>query len=141
MHHHRKEIDMRFVQLVRKGACIALAASLVGAPVIPAQAAMISTAQMITAEQGNADRARLASLLDREDLQRELAALGVDVAHAKQRVAALTDAEVQQLSQRIGTLPAGGASAAGILVLLFLILVATDLLGITDVFTFVHPAR
>lgn len=127
--------------LFRKTVSILLATSLLGASVAPAQAAMVGTTQVIAAEQGAANRARLVSLLEREDLQRELAAMGVDVQQAKARVGALTDAEVAQVSQRLDALPAGGTSVLGVFVLLILILVITDALGVTDVFSFVHPVK
>lgn len=127
--------------LIRKTGICMLAASLLGASVAPAQAAMLGTARVIAAEQGSLDRARLAALLQREDLQRQLTAMGVDVQQAQDRVAGLTEAEIAELNQRIGALPAGGDSILGVFVLLLLILVITDLLGVTDVFTFVDPAR
>lgn len=132
---------MSTAPLFRKTVSVLLAASLLGASVAPAQATMVATGQVLAAEQSAANRARLVSLLEREDLQRELSALGVDVQHAKDRVAALTDAEVAQLSQHLDGLPAGGTSALGVFVLLILILVITDALGVTDVFSFVHPAK
>lgn len=132
---------MQISQVFRRSVLTLLAASMFCAPMVPAQAAMVGTSQVIIDAQRAAERARLVSLLEREDLQRELAALGVDPEQAKQRVAALTDAEVERLSRQIDTLPAGGASAVGILVLLILILIVTDVLGLTDVFTFVHPMK
>lgn len=132
---------MRTFRPFRKAASLLLAASLLGTSMAPAQAAMVATSHVLAVEQGALDRARLASLLEREDLQRQLAAMGVDVQQAKDRVASLTDAEVGQLNQRIDALPAGGNSVLGVLVLLILILVITDVLGVTDVFSFVHPAK
>lgn len=132
---------MRPFRSFRKAGTLLLAASLLGASVAPARAAMVGTAQAIAAQQGSLDRARLASLLERTDLQAQLAAMGVDVQQAKDRVASLTDAEVAQLNQRIGELPAGSDSALGIVVLVFLILIITDLLGVTDIFPFVHPLK
>lgn len=127
--------------LLRKTVSILLAASLLGVSIAPASAAMVGTGHLIAAEQGAVDRARLNALLEREDLRRELAARGIDIRHAKDRVAALTDAEVAQINRRIDALPAGGDSVLGVFVLLILILVITDALGVTDVFTFVHPAK
>ena len=132
---------MRSSHLFRKSASVLLAASLLGASLAPAQAAMVGTPQIAAAEQGRLDRAQLASLLEREDLQRQLGAMGVDVEQAKARVASLTDAEVAELNQRIGELPAGGISALGAIVLIFLVFVITDLLGATDVFPFVDPVQ
>jgi len=129
---------MRYQHLPKKFGSLFLAASLLGAQIAPVQAAMIGTTQVLAAEQNRLDRDRLASLLEREDLQRQLSALGVDVQDAKARVAGLTDAEVARISQQIDTLPAGG-DALGVVVLIFIILIITDALGVTDIFPFVHP--
>lgn len=132
---------MRTSRLVRKTGTLLLAASLLGASMAPAQAAMVGTAQALAAEQGTLDRARLASLLEREDLQRQLKAMGVDIQQARDRVASLTDAEVARINRQIEKLPAGGDSVLGILVLIFIIFVITDALGATDIFPFVHPIK
>ena len=101
---------------------------------------MVGTPQVLAAEQGRLDRDRLNSLLGREDLQRQLSALGVDVEHAKDRVAALTDAEVARINQRLAELPAGG-SALGVVLFIFIVFIITDALGVTDIFPFVHPIK
>jgi hypothetical protein len=132
---------MHTSRLFRKAGSLLLATSLLGTSIAPAQAAMVGTSQVLAAEQGSLDRARLTSLLEREDLQRQLAAMGVDVQQARDRVAGLTDAEIAQLNHRIGARPAGGDTVLGVFVLLLLILVITDLLGVTDVYPFVHPAK
>jgi hypothetical protein len=131
---------MRYQHLLKKFGSLFLAASLLGAQIAPVQAGMIGTTQVLAAEQNRLDRDRLASLLEREDLQRQLSALGVDVQNAKDRVAGLTDAEVARISQQIDTLPAGG-DALGVVVLIFVILIITDALGFTDIFAFVRPIR
>lgn len=132
---------MRTTRLLKKTGTLLLSASLLGATIAPAQAAMVGTAQVIAAQQGALDRARLAALLEREDLQRELGAMGVDVQHARDRVASLTDAEVARINQQLEQLPAGSDSVLGILVLIFIIFVITDALGATDIFPFVHPIK
>lgn len=117
-----------------------LAVALLGAQALPVHAGMIGTGQALAAEQGRIDRERLASLLEREDLQRQLATLGVDAQDAKQRVASLTDAEVNRLNQRLAELPAGG-DVLGVIVLIFIVFIITDAIGATDIFPFVHPVR
>ncbi len=131
---------MRCSHFSKKSVPLLLAACLVGGQFAPARAAMVSTPQVLAAEQGRLDRVKLTTLLDRQDLQRQLSALGVDVQDAKARVARLTNAEVAQLNQRIETLPAGG-DALGVIVLIFVIFIITDALGATDIFPFVDPIR
>ncbi len=130
---------MRICDLLRKTGTLLLSASLLGASIAPAQAAMVGTAQAIAARQGSLDRARLASLLEREDLQRQLTAQGVDIQQARERVASLTDAEVARINQQVEQLPAGSDSVLGVLVLIFIVFIITDALGATDIFPFVHP--
>jgi len=125
---------------IRKVGSLLLAASLLGAQVAPVQAGMIGTVHLLAAEQGRLDRARLSSLLEREDLQQQLAALGVDVNDARNRVAGLTDAEVARINQRLAELPAGG-DVLGVIVLIFVIFVITDVIGATDIFPFIHPVK
>ncbi len=132
---------MRTPRLLKKTGTLLLSASLLGATIAPAQAAMVGTAQVVAAQQGALDRARLASMLEREDLQRQLGAMGVDVQHARDRVASLTDAEVARINQQLERLPAGSDSVLGVLVLIFIIFVITDALGATDIFPFVHPIK
>lgn len=132
---------MNTSRLLKKTGTLLLATSLLGASIAPAQAAMVGTAQVIAAEQGALNRAQLASMLEREDLQTQLAAMGVDVQQAKARVASLTDAEVARLNQQIGQLPAGADSVLGFVLAIIVILMITDLVGWTDVYPFIHPIQ
>jgi hypothetical protein len=61
----------------------------------------------------------------------------------KARVAALTDDEVAQLAAKIDSLPAGadGGGLIGALVLIFIVLLITDILGLTKIFPFTRPIR
>jgi len=131
---------MRLSRSIRKIGTLFLTASLLGAQVAPVHAGMIGTAQVLAAEQGRLDRATLVSLLEREDLQRQLAALGVDIKDARERVAGLTDAEVARINQRLAELPAGG-DVLGVILVIFLVFVITDVIGATDIFPFIHPVK
>ena len=87
----------------------------------PAQAAMIGTGQAIGSVE--AQRGKVRSFVARADVQRQLAALGVEATAASERVNALTDDEVQRLAGRIDTLPAGGvATEVALAVILILLL-------------------
>lgn len=111
------------------------------------QAAMVSTeqvAQMATSvDQGATGHARLTAALARADVRAEMARLGVDPALAVERVAALTDDEAASLADRIDSLPAGadGGGIIGALVLIFVVLLITDILGWTKVFPFTRSIR
>jgi hypothetical protein len=81
------------------------------------------------------------AFLERADVREQIVALGVDPNEAAARVQALSDAQVRQIAGQLDQLPAG-QSAVGIIVgailLVFLILLLTDLLGLTNVFPFVN---
>lgn len=104
---------------------------------LPAQAGMVGT-DAITSSPGT-ERARIATFLDRADVQAQLQAQGVSPSDVKARVAALTDEEAAQLAGRIDTLPAGGI--LGLILLVFLVLLITDILGLTKVFPFTRTVR
>lgn len=107
---------------------------------MPAQAGIVATADVAA----SAERDRVKSFLDRQDVRAQLQAMGIDAAAAQERVAALTDEEARELAARIDTLPAGGdgvGSVVGALVLVFIILLITDLLGWTKVFPFTRTIR
>ena len=97
---------------------------------------LVSTQEAINADQAGADRERIAELLSREDVREQLAAHGVDPMEVEARVAALSDAEVQQMNERLDQMPAGASSVVGALFAVFVILLVTDLLGLTDVYPF-----
>lgn len=113
---------------------------LLGGQLTPAYASMVSTETVVQQAQRNVDRAQLLEMLDREDVQNQLEAMGVDREAAKLRVASMTDAEISQLNARLGDMPAGG-DAVGVILFIFLVFVITDLLGATDIFPFIHPIR
>lgn len=102
---------------------------------LPAQAGMIATPT---------ERDGLLRLLDRADVQSQLQAYGVSTEQAKARVAAMSDLEAAQLASQIESLPAGGdfggALISAILVV-FLVLLLTDILGLTKVFPFTKPIK
>lgn len=107
---------------------------------LPAQAGMLSTDQAVASPA----RERIASLLERHELQDRLAAYGVKASDVKARIAALTDDEVAQLAGQIGQAPAGGDAAGALIgaaVLVFLVLLITDILGYTHVFPFTKSMR
>lgn len=106
-----------------------------------ARAGLVATDQAIVDTPRSDARARVTAALAREDVRRELRALGVDPGEAEARVAALDDAEVEALAARIDALPAGGDSVAGVLLVIALVffgLIALDYFGVTDIFPWVH---
>lgn len=105
---------------------------------LPAQAGMVGTDEVLAATHGVQERVQ--GLLARQDVRDALAARGVDPAQVDARIAALTDDEARLLAQRIDELPAGG-NVIGVLFAVFIILLVTDILGLTKVFPFTRPVR
>ncbi len=99
---------------------------------LPARAGMIGTAQLL-APSADAQRTSVDVFLARADVRNQLEALGVDPADAAQRVAGLTDTELQALSGRIDALPAGG-DALEVVLIVILILLILELAGTIDIF-------
>jgi hypothetical protein len=85
-------------------------------------AAMIGTNQVASTGSAQMQRAHLLSTVARPDVTNQLQALGVDAATAKERVAAMTDAEVQNLAADINALPAGADSGWGWAILIALVI-------------------
>ena len=105
-----------------------------------ARASIVSTEQAMDASAGQSDRAKLMSFLSRADVQASLQSQGLSAADAMDRVHALSDAEVAQLSSRVDSAPAG-AGVVGVLFTVFLVLLVTDIMGLTKVFPFTRSVR
>lgn len=113
-------------------------------PVPRAQAALVTSDEIATQRSVAADRARINELLAREDVQRELKTYGVSPQEAQARVDSLTDEEIMQVAGRLDELPAG-QSALGVIVgaaiLIFIVLLITDIAGLTKVFPWTRSVR
>jgi hypothetical protein len=101
---------------------------------IPAARAAVINTETILSEQVNVTQNDLQDILSREDVREQLLTFGVDPVDADLRIAALTDAEINQLQQHINNLPAG-SSALAVLGAVFLVLLVLELVGITNVFS------
>lgn len=106
------------------------------------QAAMISTEQVANSAlpvKSVQDREKILNMLSRDDVQSELVMRGIDPAEAKSRVAALTDDEASSLAAQLDKAPAGGI--IGAILLVFFVLLLTDILGFTKIFPFTRSVR
>jgi hypothetical protein len=106
----------------------------------PAQAKMINTDEIFKQSQYDLSSKSINSFLDRSEVQKCLVAWGVSPEEAKARIDSLTDEEIENIASRIDRLPAGGdglGTIVGAALLIFIILLITDILGFTDVFSFV----
>lgn len=110
----------------------------------PAHAAMISTAEILKQNQNNNSHDRLQMFFNRSEVQKHLVAWGVDPEEAKARVDSLADQEIEEMRVRIDQLPAGGdalGTIVGAALVIFLVLLLTDILGFTDIFPFVKSNK
>ena len=110
-----------------------------------AQAALVSTEQVATSQGMTSDsaaRARVLAALERADVTAALVERGVSLDQARDRIAALTDAEAAHVARQIDNAPAGGVSnLVGAIVFIFVVLLITDILGFTKVFPFTSSIR
>ena len=133
---------MNGIRQLRRGVALLLAVVMlaISMPLGTARAAVLTTDEVL-AESGATDRERVLAFLDRADVRQQIVALGVDPAEAAARVAALSDAQVREIAGQLDQLPAG-QSAVGVVVgavlIIFLVLLVTDLLGLTNIFPFVR---
>ncbi len=86
-------------------------------------------------------RATVLATLNRADVAESLAAKGVDMDAARERIASLSDAEVVALADQLDHAPAGASDVLGVIVFIFLVLLVTDILGLTKVFPFTRSIR
>ena len=110
-------------------------------PIVPVSAALIDNDRVAEIQTVEGERAFVNEFMNRADVRKQFEAFGVNSDEAELRVAALSDAEVAQLAEQIKTSPAGQGAIGGIIgavVLIFIVLLITDLLGFTSVFGFTN---
>lgn len=110
-----------------------------------AKAQMIGTQTVIVSQKQEANRDRVTAFLRRDDVQQVMVQYGINAAEAQKRVASLSDSELKKISQSMEQLPAGGDGGVGTVigaaVFIFLVLLITDIVGLTHVFSFVNHKR
>jgi hypothetical protein len=131
------------IRLLRRGVALLLAVVMlvVSLPLGAARAALVTTDQVLGESAGATDRERVLAFLGRAEVREQIVALGIDPAEAMARVAALSDAQVREIAGQLDQLPAGQSAigvVVGAILIIFLVLLVTDLLGLTDVFPFVN---
>jgi len=127
---------MKLLQLIRQAGLALLIAGSAMFVSLPAQAGMVGTTEMTQSLNINLTAAEITE--QRNWIQKQLEANGVSKADAALRVSSLSDSQIQQVNQRVEEMPAG-AGVVGVLAFGFLVLVITDLTGLTDVFPFIRP--
>jgi hypothetical protein len=98
---------------MKKMTCRALVVSLLALSFQTANAGMIGADQAVSAGATQSDRSMVMSVLNRAETTAQLQAQGIDPTMARERVASMTDQEVQALAQDMQTAPAGALSTGG----------------------------
>ena len=113
-------------------------------PYQPLLAAMVTTEETFNQIKAQDARDNLKTLLSRNDIKNALISQGIDPDEAKARVDSLSDSEVIEVADKIERLPAGGGALGALIgaaLIVFLVLLITDILGYTDVFPFVKSQK
>ena len=66
--------------------------------------------------------------------------MGVNPADIESRVNLMTAEEVEMLSRHMDELPVGG-DVLGVILIVFIVFVITDVIGATDIFPFIKPVN
>ena len=113
-------------------------------PYQPLLAAMVTTEETFNQIKAQDARDNLKTLLSRNDIKNALISQGIDPDEAKARIDSLSDSEVIEVADKIERLPAGGGALGALIgaaLIVFLVLLITDILGYTDVFPFVKSQK
>ena len=116
----------------------------IATPYQPLLAAMVPTEATIYQFKTQDARDHLKTLISKNDIKKSLISQGIDPMEAKARVDSLSDSEVIEVADKIEQLPAGGGvfgALIGAALIVFLVLLLTDILGYTDVFPFVKSQK
>ena len=127
---------MRYLKS-RKSIIVGLSALLMSvAQITPIQAAMVENAALMN----NITRTELIESLDKDDIQGLLVSMGVDKNAAAVRIQTMNEDELARLQRDFQQIPAG-AGGIETVAIVFLILIATDYAGVTDIFPFVNKSK
>jgi hypothetical protein len=129
-----------FKKFVSAGLIVCITAA--GLP-FSAQARIVATEEITAPAAASTltdTRATVNQFLARDEVRQAMLGQGVTPQAALERVAAMSDAEVAQLAGRIDQAPAGG-DVLGVLFTVFIVLLVTDIMGLTKVFPFTRSVR
>ncbi|HEO99048.1 MAG: PA2779 family protein [Campylobacterales bacterium] len=107
-------------------------------------AQIASTEALFNQTETLSSKEKIIQFTARQDVAKILEQMDVDPKTIEERVAAMTDEEASKFAQEIDTLPAGSdalGSLIGAAVFVFVVLLITDILGLTKVFNFTRSVR
>jgi hypothetical protein len=117
---------------------------MVSGPFQSALAVMIGTETVRDMSRGQEARAQIKQLLMREDVRQALVNQGIDPREAGARIGSLSDTEAIAVADKLDQLPAGSGAVEVFLIvslIVFIILLITDITGYTDIFPFVKSKK
>ncbi|HUG04490.1 MAG TPA: PA2779 family protein [Steroidobacteraceae bacterium] len=100
---------------------------------VPAAANVIGTAEAIAASSQIDLLATVRAAVSRDDVRARFAQLGVDAIQLDGRLAALSEAELAMLADRLDETPAGGG-ALEVVGIVFVVLMILEFTGVIDIF-------
>ncbi len=102
--------------------------------------AQIASTEMLFEQPATvSSKEKVIEFVAREDVAKTFEEMGVDPNMVEKKIASMSDSEISAIAYQIDTMPAGGDAVGAIVgaaVLIFIILLITDLLGLTRVFSF-----
>jgi len=107
-------------------------------------AQMVSTEALFERSVTASSKEKVIQFTAREDVAKILGQMDVDPKMIEARVASMTDEEASEIAYQIETLPAGGSAVGAVVgaaVFVFVVLLVTDILGLTKVFKFTRTIR
>ena len=125
---------------IEKYLSVILSVTLMSMSFTGAQAAMITNDQVINRVQHSYAQAELLQTINRSDVKQQLLNMGVKPEYIESRINLMTHEEIAQLNQQIEELPAGG-DVLGVILIIFIVFVITDVIGATDIFPFIKPVN
>lgn len=128
------------MKLLHRFLVLVLSFSLLLLPLTQAQAAIVTNGQLMYEAQQVSDKESILQSINRTDVQQQLSEMGVSTAELEDRINQMTGEEIAQLNQQLNELPAG-SGVLGIIVLVFIVFVITDVIGATNIFPFIHPVK
>lgn len=116
----------------RSKSVVAMLVAVMLAVSLPLHAGIVSTEQMVTQESRAASLMIIENALASAEVADQLAAWGVEPDAVAERIAALSDVELQQLAITMETDPAGGILA--VIGIAFVVLLILELTGVINLF-------
>lgn len=115
---------------------LVISACLIFLPIMQsASAAIISTETAIEMAERQDRIDHINEVFARESVQHAMIRYGVDPVDASERVAALTNSELETLEQQLDELPAGGTGVVEVVGIVAIVLIVLELLNVTNFFS------